>query len=84
MPNDCSNNFTVSKVNADQWQKLADSFQVRGEGYQQDFLKTFFPEPDYSVTPVARTFPEIKADRAKTEEEKERLLKNEPTIRDDS
>ena len=51
MPNDCSNNFTISKVNADQWQKLADSFQVRGEGYQQDFLKTFFPEPDWQNTP---------------------------------
>ena len=51
MPNNCSNNFTISKVNADQWQKLADSFQVRGEGYQQDFLKTFFPEPDWQNTP---------------------------------
>ncbi|QNI81684.1 hypothetical protein SynRS9907_00832 [Synechococcus sp. RS9907] len=51
MPNDCSNNFTVSKVTADQWQQLADSFQVRGEGYQQDFLKTFFPEPDWQNTP---------------------------------
>ena len=51
MPNDCSNSLYISKVTTDQWQKLADSFQVRGEGYQQDFLKTFFPEPDWQNTP---------------------------------
>jgi hypothetical protein len=84
MPNDCNNSFTISPVTTNQWKELTDSFQVRGEGYQQDFLKTYFPEPDYSVTPVARTYPEIRANRAETEEEKERLLKNEPTIRDDS
>ena len=51
MPNDCSNNFTASRITTDQWQKLADSFQVRGEDYQQDFLKTFYPEPDWKNTP---------------------------------
>ena len=51
MPNDCSNNFTVSTVTADQWQQLADSFQIRGEDFQQDFLKTFFPEPDWKNIP---------------------------------
>ena len=43
--NDCANSLYISKVTTDQWQKLGDSFQVRGEGYQQDFLKTFFPNP---------------------------------------
>jgi len=47
-------------------------------------LKTFYPEPDYSVTPVAETYPEISAQYAKTEEEREQILRNEPTIRDDS
>ena len=51
MPNDCSNSLYISKVTTDQWQKLADSFQVRGEGYQRDFLKSFFPEPDWQNTP---------------------------------
>ena len=65
-------------------QELAATFQVRGDGYQQDFLKTLYPEPDYSVTPVADPYPEISAQYAKTEEEREQILRNEPTIREDS
>ena len=84
MPNDCNNYFTITNINTEQWQELAATFQVRGDGYQQDFLKTFYPEPDYSVTPVAETYPEISAQYAKTEEEREQILRNEPTIREDS
>lgn len=51
MPNHCSDNFTASNITADQWKKLAESFQVRGEGFQQDFLKTFYPEPDWKNIP---------------------------------
>ena len=84
MPNDCNNYFTITNINTEQWQELAATFQVRGDGYQQDFLKTFYPEPDYSITPVTRTHPEIYAHSAKNEEEREQILRNEPTIRDDS
>lgn len=42
------------------------------------------PEPDYTVTPVPKTFPEVTAKYAKTEEEREKIMKNEPTIRKDS
>lgn len=42
------------------------------------------PEPDYKTTPVAKTFPEIAAKYANSEEEREIALKNEPTIREDS
>ena len=84
MPNDCTNSFTITNITTDQWSEIAATFQVRSDGYQQDFLKTFYPEPDYSVTPVAETYPEISAQYAKTEEEREQILRNEPTIREDS
>jgi len=84
MPNDCNNSFTITNITTEQWQDLAATFQVRGDGYQQDFLETFYPEPDYSVTPVAETYPEISAQHAKTEEDRERILKNEPTIRENA
>ena len=45
---------------------------------------SIIPEPDYATTPVAKTFPGVKAEFAKTEEEKEVALKNEPTIRDNA
>jgi len=84
MPNDCINSFSITNITAEQWQQIATTFQVRGDGYQQDFLKTFYPEPDYNVTPVAKSFTEVFALYAKTEEEREIILKNEPTIREDS
>lgn len=84
MPNDCTNSLEIKGITTDQWRSIDDSFAVRDEGFQQAFLSTFCPEPDYTVTPVARTFPEIKARYAKTEEDRERILKNEPTIRDNS
>ena len=84
MPNDCNNSFTITNITTEQWQAITMTFQVRGVGYQQDFLETFYPEPDYSVTPVADTYPEISAQHAKTEEERERILRNEPTIRENS
>jgi len=84
MPNNCTNSLTISGITTEQWQQIARTFQVRDPDDQQDFLKTFYPEPDYSVTPVAKTFPEVSAQHAKTEEDRERILKNEPTIREDS
>jgi hypothetical protein len=84
MPNDCRNSFTITNITHDQWRALAATFQVRDEEYQQNFLKTYYPEPDYTVTPVAMTDPEISARFAKTEEERQEILKNEPTIREDA
>lgn len=84
MPNDCYNSFTITDVTHDQWRDLVATFQVRSNEFQQDFLKTFYPEPDYSITPVAETYPEISAQYAKSEEEREQILRNEPTIRKDS
>lgn len=84
MPNDCTNSFTITNITTDQWRQIAATFQVCDSDEEQDFLKTFCPEPDYAVTPVAHTFPEVSAQLAKTEEERERILKNEPTIREDS
>jgi hypothetical protein len=84
MPNDCTNSFTISDITHDQWRDLAATFQDGDEDEQQGFLTTFYPEPDYSITPVTRTHPEIYAHSAKNEEEREQILRNEPTIREDS
>lgn len=84
MPNDCINSFTITDVTHDQWRDLAATFQVREVDEQQNFLNTYYPEPDYSITPVAKTYPEIDAYFAKSEEEREQILKNEPSIREDS
>lgn len=51
MPNDCNNSLTITGITHEQWHALAATFQVRGESYQQDFLKTFFPEPDWLTIP---------------------------------
>ena len=48
------------------------------------FLTTLYPEPDYTVTPVPKKYPQISAHFAKTEEEKQKILENEPTIRENS
>lgn len=42
------------------------------------------PEPDYKTTPVAKTFPELNAKYASTEEERKKALENKPTIRENS
>jgi len=84
MPNDCTNSFTITNITTDQWDQIARTFQVRDPDDQQDFLKIFYPEPDYSVTPVAQTHPEIDAQFADNEEDRQRILRNEPTIREDS
>lgn len=84
MPNNCNNSFVITDISTEHWREIAVTLQVRGDGYQQDFLKTFYPEPDYSVTSVAKSFPEVFALYAKTEEEREIILRNEPTIREDS
>jgi hypothetical protein len=51
MPNDCSNSFAITDISQDQWCELANSFQVRSDECQQDFLKTFYSEPDWQNTP---------------------------------
>jgi hypothetical protein len=84
MPNDCINSFTITDITHDQWRDLAATFQDGDEDEQQGFLTTFYPEPDYSITPVAKTNPEIHAHNAKNEEERKQILRNAPTIREDS
>lgn len=78
MPNWCNNVMTISHPDPAMIQKAADAWN------ESKFLATLVPEPDYSVTPVAKTFPELSAQFAKTEEEKEAALKNEPAISEDS
>jgi hypothetical protein len=84
MPNDCINSFTITDVTHDQWRDLAATFQDGDENEQQGFLATFYPEPDYNTTPVAKAYPEIDAKHAQSEEERVKILRNAPTIREDS
>ena len=83
MANDCSNTLSFEGLSPAQWEELLDAC-VTGEKKIGGFLTTLYPEPDYSVTPVPKLFPEIAASYAKTEEEKQKILENEPTIREDS
>lgn len=83
MANHCSNYLSLQGLTADQWKQFVDAC-VAGEKEVGGFLTTLYPEPDYTVTPVAKLYPEIDAYYAKTEEEKQKILKNEPTIREDS
>lgn len=84
MANHCSNNLFLENLSPDQWKEFIDAC-VAGEKEVGGFLTTLHPEPDYTVTPVARKFPDAHAAfHAKTEEEKQKILKNEPTIREDS
>ena len=83
MANHCSNTLSFEGLSPAQWQELRDAC-VAGEKKVGGFLTTLYPEPDYTVTPVPKLFPEIDASFAETEEEKQKILKNEGTIREDS
>lgn len=86
MPNWCDNVVTITGDK----EKIAEILKIIGEREASrkfdvpGFLGYCVPEPDYSTTPVARTYPEIDAKHANSEEEKEKAIKNEPTIREDS
>jgi hypothetical protein len=78
MPNWCRNTLWVNHKNKDRLAKLRVAI---AEGRMCNFV---IPEPDYKKTPVAKTFPEIQLQFAKTDEEKAKAIANEPTIREDS
>jgi hypothetical protein len=77
MPNWCSNEITVSgpqSVITDLWEKAQ---------AKQGLLEVIVPEPDYLVTPVQQTFPEVAAQYAEDEQQRAEILANEPAIRED-
>jgi len=78
MPNWCENEVTLTHSDPAQLKRLAEAFD------SGKFLSAVLPEPDYTVTPVAKTYPEFDAIHAKTPEDREKALKNEPTIREDA
>jgi|MDTB01.2.fsa_nt_gb hypothetical protein len=83
MANHCSNYLSFKGLSVDQWKEVVDAC-VAGEKDVGGFLTTLYPEPDYTVTPVPKKYPQISAHFAKTEEEKQKILENEPTIRENS
>jgi len=52
--------------------------------WRSNFLSTFCPEPDYTITPVALTFPDMSASCADSPEDMILALVNAPSIRDNS
>jgi hypothetical protein len=76
MPNWCENSLTVSHTDATKIDALVEAW-TKGK-----FFGTILPEPDYTTTPVNKTFPHIELQYAKTDEEKAKVL--EPTISEDN
>ena len=72
MPNWCENSLTVSHEDATKIDVLVEAW-TKGK-----FFGTILPEPDYTTTPVKKTFPELSLQYATTDEEKAKVL--EPTI----
>jgi len=88
MPNYCSNSLQISNLTAEQKNLISNSFLKKQETpypeWASHFLTTFCPEPDYSIVPVAKCFPEIDAKFSKTPEEAITALVNKPEIYEDS
>lgn len=78
MPNWCDNTLTIRHADENKLKELLQAMQ------ENKFCGFVLPEPDYSTTPVAKTYPEISAYHANSEEERELAIKNEPSIREDS
>ena len=78
MPNWCNNDLQITHADPKMMEKALDAWN------NGKFLGGLVPEPDYTITPVAKTYPHIGASFAKTEEEKAEIMKNEPKIREDA
>ena len=78
MPNWCRNTLWVNHEDKTKLDALHIAIK---EG---DMCKHVIPEPDYDTTPVAKAHPEVHAQFAKTEEDKAKIMANEPTIFKDS
>jgi hypothetical protein len=76
MPNWCDNSLTVSHTDTRKIEVLVRAWT------QGKFFGTILPEPDYTTTPVNKTFPDLHLQYAKTDEEKAKVL--EPTISEDN
>lgn len=86
MPNYCSNSLQISNLTAEQKNLILNTFTKKQETpypeWESHFLTTFCPEPDYSIVPVAKCFPDIFF--AETPEEAITALINKPEICEDS
>lgn len=78
MPNWCMNEMTISHNDPAMIKRAAEAWNA-GE-----FLSVMIPEPDYKTTPVAKTFPSLAAEFAKSPEDRQAAIDNLPTIREDS
>lgn len=81
----CRLNLSITGLTDSEHELIAGSFMLDSNSeWTSNFLSTFLPEPDYSITPVAFTFPDVRIRFAKSPEELITALVNAPTIRNDS
>lgn len=84
MPNYVYNSLTITDVTHEQWRDLAATFEDRRDDNQKGFLNSFYPEPDYGIHPIARTYHEIQPKHLNSSEGQEQVHKNQPMIREDA
>jgi hypothetical protein len=86
MPNWCDNTVTITGTQEKiaEIEKAVDAYDEKCTQGGVGFLAYCLPEPDYETTAVAATYPQVIANYASSEEEKQKALENKPTIRKDS
>ena len=81
MPNWCSNHLTIEGDSKQLKEFLEKSKRITNLADEEEFFSFSgtYPEPDYETTPVARTYPEIRAEYI-LGKDKEKALLNEPEV----
>ena len=81
----CQISLAISGLQLSEKNLIESSFKLDSDSeWTSQLLSTFCPEPDYNVTPVALTYPDVCIESAQSPEELITALVNAPTIRDDS
>lgn len=89
MPNWCDNEVRIycesEKILEEVKNFCKGEIESEGEIRESSFcFGSIMPEPNYEETPVARAFPFIKAQFAKTDKERDTIMKNKPEVREGS
>ena len=81
----CQISLAITGLHSSEKNLIASSFEMDSASeWTSNFLSTFCPEPDYNVTPVALTSPDVRIKSAQSPEELIAALVNAPTVREDS
>ena len=81
----CQISLAISGLSLSEKNLIMSSFKFDSDSeWTSELLSTFCPEPDYNVTPVSLTSPDVRIKSAQSPEELIAALVNAPTVRDDS